>query len=216
MTQYESTKIRQYENLIREIINSIISEINLEELSNNGKTLLSEMQNIFSFNNINGLQQLNSCLDIIGDSQIAIIEFVNSRHLSYLSIYGVLSAIYIQQQSIIKIAKILKINNFKKEFDVLKITFLRHCVSAHPVNYNFNGTEASYKLARYSLFQNGNLVIIDELNNFKDYDIYLAINEYIIIAEEKLNNISKKFINNISTRERNESIEFNNILTKIK
>lgn len=181
MKSYDDTKIRQYENFIRERINIVVRRIDFDKLDKKGISFSEETKNKFCFNNTNGWQSLTSCLDVVGDSQLAVMDFMNYRksnkNNNYLMIYGILSAIYIQQQALIKLFELFHLEKIKSEFDCLIITFLRHCISAHPVNYNFNNKQACFKLVRHSLSIDGNLTVVNECNEFRTYNIYNAIEE---------------------------------------
>ena len=227
MIEYEETKIRHYENFIRDIVNSVVLNIDFEKLENKKQTFLSKTKERFLFDNENGWKFLTSALDTIGDSNFAIIVYLNSKNedkstnsgIEYLKLYGVLSAIYIQQQSILKLLELFKINNLnakKKEFEVLEITFLRHCISAHPINYNLSGEKVSFKIVRTSLYQVGKVEVCDQTNSFKTYDIFKAIETYKSIAENMMKIISEKLIENIYKSAENKMEELKNKLSLIK
>jgi len=206
--KYEETKIRLLESFIRNIINTVVQKIDSEKLENTGQSFLAKTKDRFRFDDNRGLKFLNSSLDVIGDAQFAIVSFEDSKIKNgkefntgeqYLRIYGVLSAVYIQQQAIIKLSDLVKINELsesKKEFDKLDITFLRHCISAHPINFEISKKKYSYKIDRDSINDNGNLSIRDEENNAKIYNIFSALEEYKKIGELYLNNIATKLIKN--------------------
>lgn len=203
MISYEETKIRQYENFIRDILNSVVQKIDLEKLTLNNQTFLSKTKERFRFDNDNGWKFMTSSLDTIGDSNYAIIVYLNSNSansgIEYLKLYGVLSAVYIQQQSILKLLELFKVNNLnvmKKEFEVLEITFLRHCISAHPINYDLNGEKVSFKIVRSSLIQNGKVEVCDQSNSFKTYNVFEALNKYQTVAEKLMEVVSNKLIEN--------------------
>lgn len=203
MISYEETKIRQYENFIRDILNSVVQKIDLEKLTLNNQTFLSKTKERFRFDNNNGWKFMTSSLDTIGDSNYAIIVYLNSNSansgIEYLKLYGVLSTVYIQQQSILKLLELFKVNNLnvmKKEFEVLEITFLRHCISAHPINYDLNGEKVSFKIVRSSLIQNGKVEVCDQSNSFKTYNVFEALNKYQTVAEKLMEVVSNKLIEN--------------------
>jgi predicted nucleotide-binding protein (sugar kinase/HSP70/actin superfamily) len=135
-------------------------------------------------------------------------------------IYGVLSAVYIQQQSLMKLFQLFKLKKIKSEFDHLTITFLRHCISAHPVNFKIDNKEVCYKLVRSSLSMDGNIMIVDNFNEFTTYNIYDAIEEYEKLAEEKMEIISKRIVDLLfktSKEKTNElNLEIENIKLEIK
>lgn len=228
MLKYEETKIRKYENFIREILNSIVLKIDFDQLSLKGISFRYKIKERLRLDSEDGWSFLISSLDVIGDSQIAIIEFLNNRKINndavnsgdkYLRIYGVLSAIYIQQQAIMKLYEMFKVNSSKElrlRFNALEITFLRHCISAHPINYNTNGRVRSFRIARYSLWHDGNLVIHNQENEVGTYNIFHAIEEYIIEAENRMEEISRKVINTIYKSAKEKRKQLTNDLEMIQ
>lgn len=207
MISYEETKIRKYENFIRDILNCVVQKIDFEKLEEKKQTFLSKTKERFRFDNDNGWKFLTSSLDTIGDSNFAIIVYLNSKSdnktlnsgMEYLKLYGVLSAVYIQQQSILKLLELFKVNDLnakKKEFEVLEITFLRHCISAHPINYDLSGEKVSFKIVRSSRHQNGKVEVCDQSNSFTTHDIFQALETYKIVAENMMKTISEKLIEN--------------------
>ncbi len=208
MIDYENSKIRKYEVFIRDIANSIVQRIDNEKLSKEGKTFLTKVKERFRFDSDRGWKFLTSCLDTIGDSEFAVVHFLNVRmenetsintRIEYLTLYGVLSAIYIQYQAILKLCDLFKIDNLSKirnEFDSLNIIFLRHCISAHPINYAESKEKVCFKIDRNSLNNKGDLSVRDEHNDATIYNIYDSINEYRLKAESSLENIGIKVIEN--------------------
>ena len=107
MTSFDHTTLRKLERLLREILNSTINNINWEKLHERGITFRQKMQESFRFNSEREWKFLMSSLDVLGDTQMAIVHFQNGQFDSnkievdeaevYLNVYGVLSAIYIQK-----------------------------------------------------------------------------------------------------------------------
>ena len=223
MTSYNDTKIRLHEVFIRDLINSVVDKINLDELKEN-QTFLSEITRKLHFDNIRGWKFLISSLDTIGDTQCAILQFCQIKEINiaenYLRLYGVLSAIYIQQRAILKICDLFKINNLKlikSEFDDLDITFLRHCISAHPVNYSKNGGKiTSFKIVRSNLSHSDGLIeVVNENNKIIEYNIFVLIKEYTLIAELYMNKIAIKLIDNVYKTAKDKAFEEKQNLEKI-
>lgn len=227
MINFEETKVRRYENFIRDIVNTIVGRINFDKLDSEGKSFLSKIKERLCFDNDNGWKFLVSSLDTIGDSQFAITTFQNCKlengeksntGENYLRLYGILSAVYIQQQAILKLSDLFKIGQLEKlstNFDSLEITFLRHCISAHPINYNQNGNKVSFRIDRNSLNDDGLLNIRNELNETKTFNIFSSLNDYIVQAENCLKAISKKLISNCYQTAKEKFKELNEKLERI-
>lgn len=120
---YNLNRIRNYEVFIRDTVNEIVDNINYEKLEKENKTFLTKIKERLCFDNDKGWKFLTSSLDTIGDSHFAISTFIeknrnNDTGENYLRIYGVLSAVYIQQQALIKLSDLIKLdklNSIKKE-----------------------------------------------------------------------------------------------------
>lgn len=199
---YDLNKIRNFEVFIRDTVNEIVGNINHEKLVKENKTFLTKIKERLGFDNDKGWKFLTSSLDTIGDSHFAITTFFekNSNNITgenYLRIYGVLSAVYIQQQALIKISDLVKLenlNNMKKEMKSLKITFLRNCIAAHPVNFDNNTELISFKIDRCSVNEKGTLSVRDENNNSENYDIFECLITYLKTAEIYLEKICYKLV----------------------
>jgi len=228
MLTYDNTRIRLYENFIREVVNGVVARIDRDKLSKENKIFLSKARERFCFDDDKGWKFLTSCLDVIGDSQFAIVAFLNRKNENgrlfitgehYLIIYGIVTAVYIQQQSIVKLADLFKVGQIealKSSFKSLDITFLRHCISAHPINYDNRGQKESYKIDRNSVNDKGRLSVIDHSNNAKEYDIFLSIDDYITRAEDCMETISLKLISNCYGTAHKKKKELIEELNKIK
>jgi hypothetical protein len=92
---------------------------------------------------------LTAAMDIVGDASSAI-EHVRRFGLSgptkyddtgemYLRLYGLLSATYAQQESILTVYKVMQVTHpreCRKRFDALQIRMLRHKLTAHSTGYD--------------------------------------------------------------------------------
>lgn len=218
MITYDQTKIRLYEIFIRDIVNSVVQKIEYEKLNKERKSFLDKTMERFRFDSKRGWKFLTTCLDTLGDSNFAIVAFQNGRiengekfntGENYLQIYGVLSAVQIQQQSILKLADLVKLNGIQRLTSIFKdldISFLRHSISAHPINFEQDGQKVSFKIDRGSINDLGNLTLINEHNSFRHYNIFDALGAYILEVEKVLECISEKLIHNLyNTSEKKKS-----------
>jgi hypothetical protein len=108
---------------------------------------------------------LTAAMDIIDDASAAIANVQRfglsgpTKHddlgEKYLRLYGLLSATYIQQQSVLTIFQIMNVPDVKKTrraFDALQIRKLRHKLSSHGTDYlNEAGTKEAYVPLRFDL-----------------------------------------------------------------
>jgi len=221
---HEETLIRKYDRFIREIVNNSVATIDWDKLETREMMFNVKIQELFKFDNPMSWSFLTASLDVIGDSQYAIVSFINEKIGNgntfntgerYLRLYGVLSAVYIHFRAISTIAELVKVKDYllEKSFKKLDISFLRNAISAHPVNYEINGEKTNYKIARYSVEDTNKIIIIDSQNNSTQYDIQEALNTYLIFAEKALNTSIKKLIRN---RFGNSKDNENELLDKLK
>src|SRR5699024_9625263 len=119
---FEESKIRNYETFIRDIVNTIVRRIDFNKLDSENKSFLTKIKERLCFDNDNGWIFLISSLDSIGDSQFAITTFQNYKiengkkfntGENYLRLYGILSAVYIQQQALLKLSDLFKVGNLE-------------------------------------------------------------------------------------------------------
>ena len=227
MIEYEKTPIRKYENFIREIINSSVRGIDFDKLNENNKMFVDKVKYLFKFENTKSWSFLISSLDTLGDSHFAIVSFLNHKvdnenvfntGEKYLRLYGVLSGIYIHYRAIATLADLVKIKTDKLENDFKnsKIAFLRNAISSHPVNFENNGTKTNYKIARHSVNDRGQLVLINMENKFETYDLYESINDYLLNSELTLEKIAEKLISNRYKTSTEKIVQFKKELKKIK
>jgi len=189
----ENSIVRKCETTIRDLINHTVSNIDKDKLHKENRTFLSKITERLHFEKQTDWSVLTSCLDVIGDSELAIFEYHNLFELdrttnrinaNYLSLYGVLSAVYIQYTSILKLIDLFKIKNLKeikKNIDKLDIIKLRHKVAAHPFDTSENGNKESYKIDRNSFQANGNFRLLNSNNDFFTFNV---LNSYIFYKKE--------------------------------
>lgn len=225
--EFEKTKIRSYENFIREIIDTSVRRLNWDKLDKENKMFTDKIKELFKFDSSECWSFLTSSLDTLGDSTFAITSFLNHKlgnetkfdtGEQYLRLYGVLSSVYIHFRAISTLADLVKIktNDLEKKFKDSDISFLRNVISAHPVNFDDNGRKKNFKIARYSLNDTGKLEIVSMKNEFTSYDLFNSINQYLKFAEETLEKIATKLIKNRYKSSKEKLEEYINNLEKIK
>ncbi len=227
MILHEDTLIRKYDRFIREIVNTSVAKLDWDKLETRKMMFNEKIKELFKFDNSDSWSFLTASLDVIGDSQFAIICFINGKIGNgktfntgerYLRLYGVLSAVYINFRAISTIAELVKTKDSSLEmaFKNLDISFLRNSISAHPVNFEIDKSTTNYKVARYSIEDTDKIVIIDSMNNSKEYDILSALMDYQEFAERTLEKIIKKLIRNRYSSSIEKETELLEELDKIK
>ena len=107
---------------------------------------------LFRLNNDNDWDFICVAMDVVGDASLAIDNFLRfslngpTRYDDigerYLRLYGMLSAVYVQQEAVRKLYALMNCQNpkdIKAEFDQLEIRTLRHQLASHSVDYIKSG-----------------------------------------------------------------------------
>jgi len=154
-----------------------------------------------------------SCMDVIGDSQMAISDYLKLPEFSasnggYLYLYGLLQAFFLQQDAVnhLSIALFDEEINWKRDFaELYEIRELRNDAIGHPTNRN---NKSLHFITRYSLTKNffqlsshfpseGRMdmrsIYITELLEKQEKSIISILDKAIIMMEENLKNHKKKF-----------------------
>jgi len=164
--------------------------------------------------------RFRSCIDLIEDTENAILHFSNygleefnpkiGKDFGeiYIKLYGILNAIYLQINSIIEIYEICKMpnkNSVVGEFRKHQIFELRNIMGAHtanfedksdymPQNYNRN----SFRITQMQLNAKGNeLHAVDSFGNLKEFDLYELVMSYNALSEKVLYNGCVDYMNRI-------------------
>jgi len=142
-------------------------------------------------------KRIRSCIDLIEDTEEAIISFskygiekYSSRFNSdfggkYLRLYGILNAVQQQKLAIIELYEVLKISNktqIKRSLDNLKIIEIRNVVGAHTINLNDIGSHKSneiktnfFRITQMMLTNKAdNIDAVDGFNNIRNYNLSLV------------------------------------------
>jgi hypothetical protein len=175
---------------------------------------------------------LAAAMDIIDDASSAIgnverfglsgptkLDEIGER---YLRLYGLLSASYIQQQSILTIYKLMNVpdpKSLRKKFDKLKIRELRHKLSSHgtdflnpaenvqeayvPLRLTLGDTEVT--AVRYS-----SSILHEKIN------LRAVIETHIRLVVEAMDQITEKSIETIFKDQANRKMEFMNELADLR
>lgn len=130
------------------------------------------------FSNIRDNERLRSCIDLIEDTECAIVEYYtdglcvkqNSLGEKYLRLYGILNAVSLQIEAIIELIELFKVPNkktLKKDLKALKISQIRNKIGSHTVKYidNTTGKEVidSYRVTQTSLSKSGRKIAISSI-----------------------------------------------------
>lgn len=173
----------------------------------------------YKFQNVGDDVRMRSSIDLIEDTEDAIINFCSFQLCSnrdkpahgerYLRLYGILNAVYLQVQAIIQLAEVLKYPNKKQimtEFGSLKVIEIRNVAGAHTVNFKTNKTSAFkspnnelnfFRLTQCDLKEDGRMTLVDMFHNYEELNLLDLVLEYNVVSETSLNNIAAKYINSL-------------------
>jgi len=155
--------------------------------------------------------QLCSSLDVIGDSDLAISAYINSEFGTndgdkYLRLYGVLQALFLQQDAVTNLCESLGLpNNLTSHPKLKEIRDIRNDSIGHPTK---RGNYQSYHfISRVTITNSGFQLISDYGNNkttFKDISVIDLIKE----QRKYLPEILKKVINVLKAEEKAHKDKF--------
>jgi hypothetical protein len=149
--------------------------------------------------------QLCSSLDVIGDSDLAIDAYINSKFgkddgEKYLKLYGVLQALFLQQDAVTNLCESLELsNNLIANPKLKEIRDIRNDSIGHPTK---RGNYKSYHfISRVTITKSGFQLISDYENDrttIRDISVIDLINE----QRKYLSEILKKVINDLQAEEK--------------
>jgi hypothetical protein len=105
--------------------------------------------------------QLCSCLDVIGDTELAIAAYINkefsqSTGARYLAVYGLLQALFLQQEALFDLCEALGIGNPRDNYPRLKeIKEDRNASVGHPTKLQRKKHSSYHFISRISLSSEG-------------------------------------------------------------
>jgi hypothetical protein len=167
----------------------------------------------------NTIEIILTSLDVIGDSQEAISNFLQNGlgtdvGEKYIRLYGVLSAIYLHSQAVLSLARYFKINDINtidKKLKSNKILDIRHKLGAHSVNYkNSYNTISCYTPIRMTMeahsltFYNMN----PESDEYQTINLNTEIENYFFNAQEIVETTTIKCIKTVY-KDSKEEIKLN-------
>lgn len=161
--------------------------------------------------------QLCSCLDVIEDSQFAIeayptIQFGTNDGVNYLSLYGLLQALFLQQDAIDNLCESLKIPDTIYNYPrLIEIREIRHNSIGHPTKINRgkekNKLPSYHFISRPSLCSNSFTLLScysDGENKFRD----ITITDLITDQKEHISRILEQIITKLENEEKAHKEKF--------
>lgn len=168
-----------------------------------------------TINNVSNFNQAWSALDVIGDTELALTEFqsynpLSNKGLSYIFAYGVLQAIFLQQDAIKNLAMSLKIP-VELPDKLREIRELRNDATGHPTDRDVDRNKklkSFHHISRESLSNKG----FDLISTYSDNDQcnikYVDFETVIGIQSEFCENILKNIIEELKKAENTHRRKF--------
>lgn len=168
----------------------------------NGEDETNSIRRKMKFQNDSDLLKYRSCIDLLEDTECAIISGFTfqlgnrkNHHFDvgeiYVRLYGILNAVSLQIEAIVKLANLINFNyktKIKKTLQALDIYRLRNIAGAHTIDcrYNFNKNksnknpeERSFRIVMNSLTETGeSIVVISNFLESETFNLLKALNEY--------------------------------------
>ncbi|TGM60814.1 hypothetical protein [Leptospira vanthielii] len=208
-------------NIIEEYIN-IITKIQREKVSKtpSGKNFRKSISQKYKLSKLIDWDHYLSVIYLLEDTELAKKNFYDfgisgptkydEMGEKYLRLYGILNAISLQKEAILKLIEIFKINNLKKlskELSALKIIIFRNIAASHTVNYNSNDGVKSYMLSRITIDKE-KIDFLDEKNQTYHINIINEIENFNDIIIQLLESITEKIINTVYSTEKERKSKY--------
>jgi len=168
---------------------------------------------------------LRSCIDLIEDTEQAIIYFCKyglqkfDRKINhdlgemYLKLYGILNAIYLQADAIIELYELLKVKEkgkIRNQLKSLEIFEIRNIVAAHTTTFikNEKDSKIRFRISQSTIDEKCEyLLVVDEYEESKEFNLYDSIIMYNRISDEFLFNACYKYTNSLFNSAPSKAIE---------
>jgi len=232
MKKTKSQLIESYITTIRELINSKAQKY--IEPTKTFKTFSDYIKSKLNIKDLDEWGFLCSCMDLIEDTNLAIENFIKFEvdgptkyddiGEKYLRLYGFLNATYMQQNSVLTLAKIFKVaelsKNKKQIFD-LKMREIRNKLASHSDSYRKgrNAKKDTFVLSRIQLSGKRVTYGSNIESNFENLDLSTLLEEHSTVLLEILDSILEKgiaFILGSNIKIRSEFLEKLNDLREEK
>lgn len=170
-------------------------------------------------------------MDVVGDSLLAIDNFLRfdldgpTRHNDtgekYLRLYGLLSAVYIQQEAVLKLYSLMNCQspkNIKAEFNQLEIRTLRHQLASHSVDFTSARNEKPQAFVPVRVDLGGFSCTVTENRGDKTRTVKLdeALIDHCTSIISVLDRIYEKSITTFYKGQDKKIAKFNNVLEDLR
>jgi hypothetical protein len=170
-------------------------------------------------------------MDVIGDASLAIGHFLqfgldgptkyDDTGEKYLRLYGLLSAVYIQEEATLKLYSLMHCPNpkdAKAEFNKLEIRMLRHQLASHSVDFIESKDEKPHAFVPVRIGLDGFLCVVTENRGEQHRTIKLddAIIAHCQMEIAFLDKIYEKSIKTLFRGQENKIREFQKVLEDLR
>jgi len=153
--------------------------------------------------------KIYSCLDVIGDTELAIEAYYSSKSVSdfgllYLIIYGTLQILYVQQDAVFNLSNSLGIEKKIADYPQLeKIRDIRNRSTGHPTEKSKPGDKTtSYNFITRVTMRHDRFELTSILKNGNQEDEDISIPDLIEMQQDNISKILSDIIEKLSKDER--------------
>lgn len=205
----EKSKIELYADLLL----GFLRLVPIKDSHSSQEEYDKEITKKLKFSNITDYKLLRACIDLLEDSQYAILAAkanglkTNRNHFGemYLRLYGVLNAAYLQLGATIDLMKLFNIKDFKTKKQILKsckLIELRNKIGSHSTNYKHNDKEKDFfKVAQSEIDKWGSDMLIVGKDGHEKIDLIENIDSFSTQIEVILEEIVSGVIQNHNFKE---------------
>lgn len=186
---------------------------------------------LLRLNNKNDWSFICVAMDIVGDASLAMYNFAEfsldgptkyeDTGERYLRLYGLLSAVYIQQQALLKLYSLMNCpspTKQKNKFELLKIRQLRHKLVSHSLDYLESDGSIPFAYVPIRMNLKGFSCTITKNRGDKSETVKIddALSEHCKFAASVLDNIYEKSVKTIFKGQHSRIDEFNEKLKELR
>ncbi len=161
--------------------------------------------------------QLSSSMDVIEDTESAINAFTNkdfgnsNKNELYLGIYGLLQAIYLQQDAVINLCDALSIKEDLKNYPkLIEIRGIRNDSVGHPTKRDVDRKKKihSYNFITQMSMSKGGFELLSQFSNGEHKHKFIQINELITNQHSFISDILIKVVEKLQQEEQEHKAKY--------
>lgn len=167
-----------------------------------------ELKRKLKFSQISHPDLLRSCIDLIEDTELAINDYRKAglkrgeMGESYLRLYGVLNACYLQTNAVNDLVKMFNLPGYKSIMGNIrqsKLIVMRNKLGSHTTNFlSEEGIPEFFRLGRQSLSDTGDcLKIVSSTKKVEEFNLKTELEVFNALIEDALFQVASKGIHSL-------------------